>query len=92
MNLLHGAEVQDPADVLRLGKHSVFISLLIRLLQVVPLSTQTIKLSQSHLMMKKYINTRLIKVKVCPKHHADLHVQRPTFCPEVPTLLQTGGA
>lgn len=43
MNLLHGAEVQDPADVLRLGKHSVFISFLIRLLQVVPLSTQTTK-------------------------------------------------
>lgn len=38
MNLVHRAEVQDPAGVLRHGHHSVLIRRLFRLLQVVPLS------------------------------------------------------
>lgn len=37
MNLINGAEVQDPAGVLRYGLHFVVINWLVRLLQVVPL-------------------------------------------------------
>ena len=38
MDLVHGAEVQDPAGVLRHGQHPVLIRGLAGLLRVVPLS------------------------------------------------------
>lgn len=41
MNLVHGAEVQDPAGVLGHGQDFVFIRCLGGLLQVVPLSRRT---------------------------------------------------
>lgn len=41
MNLVNGAEVQDPAGVLSHGQRSVFIGWHIRLFQVVPLSRRT---------------------------------------------------
>lgn len=37
MNLVHGAEIQDPAGVLGHGQQSVLIKRLVSLLQIVPL-------------------------------------------------------